>query len=96
MRVVPVVPENLVSEHTLAAPRESRVPAFDRLLYLQARVQAQVFRSGIRGLYGIILRIAIGSGHEQAVFVYTWRSESRASHFGRPQERKQAITPQSQ
>ena len=33
-----LVPQDLVPKHTLAPPRQSRVPPFDRLLHLQARV----------------------------------------------------------
>lgn len=42
VRSVPLVPEDLVPQHTMAAARKPRVPSFDRLLYFQAGVQAQV------------------------------------------------------
>ncbi len=63
--------EDLVPKHIMAPPRKPRMPSFDRLLYLQARVQAQVFRSRVRSLYGLILRAASSSSHEQAVPVHT-------------------------
>jgi hypothetical protein len=42
--LVPLVSEDLVPEHPLAASRQPRVPTFDRLLHFQARVQAQILR----------------------------------------------------
>jgi hypothetical protein len=87
VRFVPVVSEDLVPEHALAASRQPRVQTFDRLLHLQARVQAQVLRGHLRGMHGLFLRTPIGSGHEQAVPVYTRWTEPRAAHSGRPEER---------
>lgn len=43
VRALPVVSEDLVSQHPLATPWKPRVPTFDRLLHLQARMQTQVF-----------------------------------------------------
>jgi hypothetical protein len=87
VRSVSVVTEDLVPQHALAAPRKPRVPSFDRLLHIQARVQAQILRSHLRGMHGLVLRIAAGSSHEQAVLVHTRRSEPRAPHSGRSEER---------
>jgi hypothetical protein len=47
VRSLPVVAEDLVPQHALAAPRKPRMPAFDRLFHVQARVQAQVLGGGI-------------------------------------------------
>jgi hypothetical protein len=84
---VSVVTEDLVPQYALAAPRKPRMQAFDRLLHIQARVQAQVLGSRLRSMHGLILRTASGCGHEQAVFVHTRRTEPRAAHSGRLEER---------
>jgi hypothetical protein len=39
VRFVPVVAEDLVPQHAVAASRKPRMPPFDRLLHLQARMQ---------------------------------------------------------
>ena len=39
---LPVVPQDLVSQHLVASPGQSRMPPLDRLFHLQARMQAQV------------------------------------------------------
>lgn len=87
VRLVLVVPEDLVPQHALATSRQPRVPTFDRLLHLQARVQAQVLRGHLRGLHGLVLCTAFGCSHEQAVLVYTRWTEPRAPHIGRLEER---------
>ncbi len=46
-------------------------------------MQAQVLRRVVRGLYGVILRLAIGSNHEQAVPLHSWRLEPRTAYVGR-------------
>jgi hypothetical protein len=62
------------------------MPPFDRLLYLQARMQAQVLREDIRCMYGVILRTAIGSNHEQAISLHPRRSQSGVAHLGGSEE----------
>jgi serine/threonine-protein phosphatase 2B catalytic subunit len=47
VRSLSVVVEDLVPQHSMAASRKPRMPAFDRLLHLQARVQAQVQRGRV-------------------------------------------------
>jgi hypothetical protein len=47
VRVVPLVPQDLVSKYSLAAPRQPRMSPFDRLFHIQARMQAQIFGENI-------------------------------------------------
>ena len=42
-------------------------------------------------MYGILLRSTFSCYHEQAVPLYSWRIESRATHFGGPEIRKLSI-----
>ena len=42
VRALPMVVENLVSEYPMASTWQPRMPAFDGLLYIQARMQAQI------------------------------------------------------
>ena len=87
VRPVLVVVEDLVPEHVVVAPRKPRVSPLDRLLHLQAGMQAQVLRGRVRSLHGIVLRTTACCRHEQAVLVYTWRVEPGTAHVGRPEER---------
>ena len=82
VRSLPVVAEDLVSQHLVAAARKSRVPAFDRLFHLQTRMQTQVLGKSLRCVHGIILLSTLGRCHEQAISMYTWRPESRIAHIG--------------
>lgn len=53
------------------------------LLHVQTRVQAQVLRPDIRGLYGLVLLPTSGGGHEQAIPLHTRWLISGAAYFGR-------------
>jgi hypothetical protein len=85
---ISVVVEDLVSEYPLAAAREPRMPAFDRLFHVQTGVQAQILRDRLRSLYGIFLRITARRGHEQTVPVHTRRVKPRAAYSRGPEERE--------
>ena len=60
----------------------------DRLLHLQARMQAQVLRENLRGLYGLLLRSTSCGDHEQTILVYTWRAQPGITYLGGSQECK--------
>ena len=53
---IPVVTQDLVSEYIVVASGKPRMPSLDRLLHLQARMQAQVLGEDLRRLHGILLR----------------------------------------
>jgi len=72
---IPVVFKDLVPEYSLAPQGKPRVQAFDRLFHFQAGMQAQILRKDLRSMHGVFLRIAFGCDHEQAISVYTWRTE---------------------
>ena len=55
----------------LLSPRKPRVPALDRLLHVQDRMQAQVLRERVRGMPRVVLRLAPRGDLEQAVLVHT-------------------------
>lgn len=82
---LPVVAENLVPEYALASAREPRMPTPNRLLHLQAGMQAQVFRRGLRGLHGVVLLPSARRSYEQAVPLHSRRAESRIAYVGRPE-----------
>lgn len=44
--------------------------------------QTQVLGSGLQCLHGLVLQLAIGGSHEQAVFVHPWRFVARVEHAG--------------
>lgn len=44
--------------------------------------QTQVLGSGLQCLHGLILQLAIGGSHEQAVPVHPWRFVARVEHAG--------------
>lgn len=74
VRVVSLVAQDLVPKYSVATSRQSRMSPFDRLLHIQARMQAQVFRENIRRMHGFVLRIALSGYHEQAIPLHTWWS----------------------
>ena len=61
---LPMVPEDLVSEYPVAVARKPRMPPSNRLLHVQARMQAQILREDLRRLHGIFLCAAVGRHHE--------------------------------
>lgn len=83
MRAVPVVHEAALSDDVLPVARQSRVPPSDRVLHVQARVQDQVHRTGVRRVHGSVRLPATGGSHEPAVPVRARRPLARDTHSRR-------------
>ena len=64
VRFVSLVFEDLVPKYPLAASRQPRVQAFNRLLHLQAGMQTQILGEDLRSMCGFFLCIAPRCDHE--------------------------------
>jgi hypothetical protein len=56
------------------------MPALNRLLYLQAGMQAQVFGNNLQRMHGFLLQPSARRRDEQAVFVYPRWIIARTEH----------------
>lgn len=85
---LPLVSQDLVSQQLVVTQGQPRMQASDGLLHLQAGVQAQILGECLRSMYGVFLHPSPSRCHEQAIPVYTWRTESRITYARRSQERE--------
>lgn len=74
VRSISLDTEDLVPEDVILIAREPRMSASDRLLHIQTRMSAQIFRKSLQRVHGFVLRFTTSRHYEQAIPVYTWRS----------------------
>lgn len=83
---VSVGTQNLLSDHVVLASRKPWMPSFDRVLYIQTRMQDQVLWTGIRCVHGVIWCSTVGSSHEPTIPLCSWWIVPRNPYFGGYQE----------